>query len=205
VLIELLLAGQDFDVVGLVDDVPENVDRQIGELSVIGSRSDLHAMPSSGIEGVLLGFGAAEGRCGVVEDVEAAGLALPLLVHSTAHVSSSATLSGGVQVFPQASVGPGVQLGRGVLINTGAIVEHDVKIFDCAVIDPGAVLAGRVIVGQSVEVGAGAVVLPDVRVEDGAVVGAGAVVTRHVAAGETVMGVPARAISRAAAGSGRKG
>jgi sugar O-acyltransferase (sialic acid O-acetyltransferase NeuD family) len=189
------LAGDDFEVVGLVDDVPENAGRRVGGLSVIGSRSDLHDMASRGIEGVLLGFGAAKGRCAVVEDVEAAALALPTLVHPTAHVSTSATLSAGVQVLPHSSLAPGVQIGRGALINTGAIVEHDVRVRDGAVIDPGAVLAGRAMIGESVEIGAGAVVLPDIQVHSGSVVGAGAVVTRDVAAGETVAGVPARIVA----------
>jgi sugar O-acyltransferase (sialic acid O-acetyltransferase NeuD family) len=195
VLLELFAAGRDLDVVGLIDDIATNAERCIGELSVIGSRSDLDEMAKNGIEGVLLGFGAADGRSSIVEDVEAAGLTLPLLVHTTAHVSPSATLGAGAQVLPQSSIGPGARIGRGVLINTGVIVEHDVTISDGAVIDPGAVLSGRVVIGEDVEVGSGAVVLPDVQVLAGAMVGAGAVVTREVARGDTVVGVPAHVVA----------
>jgi sugar O-acyltransferase (sialic acid O-acetyltransferase NeuD family) len=192
VVVETLLAGEDFDIVGLLDDEPENADRRLGELAVIGSRADLPALAGKGVEGVLLGFGAAAGRRAIVKAVEAAGLALPILAHHSAHVSASAVLAPGVQIMPHASIGPGVRIGRGVLINTGAIVEHDATIGDCAVIDPGVVLAGRATVGEAVEVGARAVVLPDIHVDAGAVVGAGAVVTRPVLAEQTVVGVPAR-------------
>jgi sugar O-acyltransferase (sialic acid O-acetyltransferase NeuD family) len=192
VVIEVLLAGGNFDVVGLIDDQPGNAGRRIGELSVIGSRTDLPALSREGVEGVLLGFGAAAGRSAIVDAVQGAGLALPVLVHPSAHVQASAALAPGVQVLPNASIGPGARLGRGVLVNTGAIVEHDVAVADCAVIDPGAVLAGRAIVGESVEVGSGAVVLPDISVGARAVIGAGAVVARQVLEGQTVAGVPAR-------------
>lgn len=197
VVLELLAATGGFEVLGLIDDHPENARRRIGTLSVIGSRAELARLAGEGVEGVLLGFGAAAGRQAVLDAVQGAGLALPVLLHPAAHVSASATLAAGVQVLPHASIGPGARVGRGALINTGAIVEHDVSVGDCAVIDPGAVLAGRASIGEGVEVGAGAVVLPDVRLEAGAAVGAGAVVTRSVPARQTVAGVPARPLRAA--------
>jgi UDP-perosamine 4-acetyltransferase len=183
-----------FDVFGLIDDEPANVGRRIGELSVVGSRSDLPGLSDQGVEGVILGFGAVRGRRAIVDAVEAAGLALPVLVHPSAHVSASAALGAGVQVLPQSSIGPGARLGRGVLINTGAIVEHNVIVSDCTVVGPGAVLAGRAIIAETVQIGAGAVVLPDTEVRAHAVVGAGAVVTRSVLESHTVAGVPARTV-----------
>jgi UDP-perosamine 4-acetyltransferase len=200
VLIEVLLPTTDFEVVGLLDDMPENAGRRIGELSVLGSRMDLKRLSSEGVEGVLLGFGSPQGRLAIVEAVEAARLVLPILVHPTAYVCASAALAPGAQVLPHASLGPGARIGRGALINTGAIVEHDAAVGDCAVVDPGAVLAGRASVGESVEVGARAVLLPDIHVHDHAVVGAGAVVTRGVPQGQTVVGVPARPHEPAAPG-----
>lgn len=192
VLIEALLAATDFEVVGLLDDVPENAGRRIGELTVLGARADLERLRGEGVEGVLLGFGSARGRLAIVEAVRAAGLALPTFVHPTAHVYASAVLAPGTQIMPLAGVGPGARIGRGALINTGAILEHDAVLGDCAVVGPGAVLAGRASAGESAELGARAVVLPDVRVGAQAVVGSGAVVTRAVAEGATVVGVPAR-------------
>lgn len=192
VVVETLLAGSDFDVVGLIDDEPRNTGRQIGELRVVGSRASLPTLAEQGVEGLVLGFGGTTGRDEVVDAVERAGLAMPILVHPSVHLSGSATLDSGVQVLPHASIGPGSHLGRGVLVNTGAIIEHDVILGDNCVVDPGAVLAGRVSLGDSVEVGTGAIVLPDVSVAARAKVGAGAVVTRPVEEGETVMGVPAR-------------
>lgn len=195
VIVEMLLADGGFDVVGLIDDEPENASRRVGDLSVMGSGADLPMLRDAGVEGVLLGFGAAAGRAGVIETIRAAGLDLPSLVHSSAYVSSSATIAAGAQVLAQAAIGSGAQIGLGALINTGAVVEHDVAIKPSTVVDPGAVLAGRVTVAESVEIGSGAVVLPDIRVGPRAVVGAGAVVTRDVPEGQTVIGVPARPIA----------
>jgi len=193
VVLELFGRDPRFEVVGLLDDLPQNANRRIGDLVVLGGAGELPGLTEElGLEGVLLGFGAAHGRERVLAAVEAAGLTLPILVHESAWVSSSSRLSPGVQLLPGARVNPGSSLGRGVLVNTGAIVEHDVKVGDFSVIDPGAVLTGRVRVGPSVEIGSGAVLIPDVEVGGEATIGAGAVVTKNVPAGETVVGVPAR-------------
>ncbi|HEX2160305.1 MAG TPA: NeuD/PglB/VioB family sugar acetyltransferase [Thermoleophilaceae bacterium] len=197
VVVELFGADSGLELVGLLDDRPENRGNRVAGLEVIGDRGALGRLVGEGVEAVVLGFGVARGRAKVVEAVEAAGLALPVLIHPSAHVTASATLAAGCQVLPNATVGAGASLGRGVLINSGAIVEHDARLADAVVIDPGAVLAGRVTVECESEVGSGAVIRPDVCVGGGAVVGAGAAVVSDVAAGSTVVGVPARPLRRA--------
>lgn len=198
VVIDVLAGPCGLQVTGLLDDWPENAGRRIGELGVVGGLADLPRLAAEGAcEGVVLGFGATRGREGIVQAVEAAGLALPVLIHPDAYVAPSASLGPGSQVLPKASVGAGVSIGSGVLVNAGAVVEHDVVLGDCAVVDPGAVLAGRVKVGAATEIGSGATVIPDVEIGTGATIGAGAAVVSPVAAGETVVGVPARPLGRA--------
>ncbi|HZA25007.1 MAG TPA: DapH/DapD/GlmU-related protein, partial [Dehalococcoidia bacterium] len=51
-------------------------------------------------------------------------------------------------------------------------------------------------IGRYVWIGGGAIILPGVTVGDDAVIGAGSVVTRDVEEGSTVVGSPARQVSR---------
>jgi len=197
VLVELFGATDGLELVGLVDDLPENAGRRIGELAVVGTRADLPRLAREGVQAVLLGFGAAVGRAAVIDAVEQAGLALPTLVHPSAQVAARATLAPGCQLMAGVVIGVGVRLGRGVLVNSGAVVEHDARLGDAVVVEPGAVVTGRAAIERGAEVGSGAVVLPDVRIGADATVGAGAVVTRDVAPGTTVVGVPARPLVRA--------
>lgn len=197
VVAELFGDAAGLELVGLVDDEPENRRNRVAGLEVLGGRDELLRLAAEGVEAVVIGFGAARGRQAVLAAVENAGLALPVLVHPNAYVATSATLAAGCQVLPGATVGVNVSLGRGVLVNSAAVVEHDVRLADAVVIDPGAVLAGRVTVDAESEVGSGAVLRPDIRVGGGAVVGAGAVVISDVAPGSTVVGVPARVLRSA--------
>jgi sugar O-acyltransferase (sialic acid O-acetyltransferase NeuD family) len=190
VIIELF--EDQFEIVGLLDDLDENACRTIGDLRVMGGRERLTTLVEDGIEGVLLGFGGPNQRLAVAGAVRQAGLELPACVHDEAHVARSARFGPGAQVLHGATVGPGCKLGEAAMVNAGATVSHDVVVGDGSVVNPGAVLTGRSSVGAQTEIGAGAVVLPDVRVGSSVVVGAGAVVTRDVEDGITVIGIPAR-------------
>jgi sugar O-acyltransferase (sialic acid O-acetyltransferase NeuD family) len=196
VVAELAEAQGGLELVGLLDDFPENRGRTIGHLAVIGGGADLEDLLEQGIEALLIGFGESLGRSELVRRAGTVGLALPNLLHESSVRYASAELGRGVQIFPLALVGAGASLADGVLVNTAAVVEHDVRLDPGAVILPGARLGGRVRVGSDASIGSGAIVLPDVTIGARAVVGAGAVVLRDVAAEETVVGVPARPLSR---------
>jgi len=192
IVAELAAALGTFELVGLVDDFPENADRNVLGLTVLAARDGFGRLRAEGVEAVLLGFGESIGRANSVELASAADLELPNLLHPTSVRYSSAAFGRGVQVFPLAHIGVNAFLGDGVLVNTAAVVEHDAILENGAVVLPNATISGRVRVGRDATIGAGATVLPDVTVGAEAIVGAGAVVLQDVAAGERVAGVPAR-------------
>jgi maltose O-acetyltransferase len=112
--------------------------------------------------------------------------------------------------------GYNISLGRGAFLNFGCVILDvaRVSIGDMAQIGPGVqILAadhprdpalrrqrletGRPVrIGANVWIGGGALVMPGVTVGDDAIIGAGAVVTRDVAPGATVVGNPAKPLSR---------
>ncbi len=122
--------------------------------------------------------------------------AAAVLVDPRAVVGPDVVLGPGAIVQATAVMTTGVRAGRHVHVNAASVVSHDCVLGDHVSVSPGVLLDGAVHVGDRVLLGTGAVVLPGRRIGDGAVVGAGAVVVDDVAPGATVVGVPARPLSR---------
>jgi sugar O-acyltransferase (sialic acid O-acetyltransferase NeuD family) len=127
----------------------------------------------------------------------ARGFAFPAMVHPSVIRAGDVTLAAGAQVQAGAILQAGVTVGENALLNSGCIVDHDCAIGAHAHLAPGVTLSGGVRIGRGVHVGTGAVVIQGVSIGEGAIVGAGAVVLRNVAPGVTVVGNPARIVTRA--------
>lgn len=113
---------------------------------------------------------------------------------STSGMDSS--VGAGSIVLATAYVSCDVTLGTATHLNYGVTIGHDVVAGDFVTVLPGANVGGSVRIDDGVLVGSGAVVLQGLHIGAGATIGAGAVVTRDVDAGATVVGVPARPMTR---------
>jgi sugar O-acyltransferase (sialic acid O-acetyltransferase NeuD family) len=189
-VLDLLMAQGGWRIAGVVDAAPR-VPAVLG-VPVLGDESALAGLVAAGIGAAHPAIGNNAQRIAAAALLEAAGLALPALVHPAAILGHGATLGAGAVVMARAVIGPEARIGRLALVNTGAIVEHDCELAEGAHIAPGAVLAGGVRIGPGAMVGAGAVIRPGVSVGAGATIGAGAAVLADVPPGATVGGVPAR-------------
>lgn len=114
------------------------------------------------------------------------------------------------------SYGMNISLGRRVYLNAGCTIldSASVRIGEGSMLGPGVhiycaehhrdpekrraglEIARPVTIGRDVWIGGGAIILGGVTIGDGAIVGAGSVVTRDVAPAATVVGNPARSVSR---------
>ena len=182
-----------FTVAGFTDSRPGAGG---AEGPVLGTDAELRVLAGRHrIQGAVVGVGstALARRSELYDDLVAAGVARPELVHPRAVVSPSCEIGEGTVVFAGAVLGAAVRIGADAVLYSGVIAEHECVIGDHAYLSPGVILSGQVTVGLGAFLGSGAVVLPGLRIGAGAVVAAGAVVTADVPAGRTVMGVPARA------------
>jgi UDP-perosamine 4-acetyltransferase len=118
------------------------------------------------------------------------------VIHPSASLAPDVHAGEGLQVMAGAMVQTGTRLGENVILNTGAIVDHDCILGDHVHVAPGATLSGCVHLDHGVHVGTGASIIQGIRVGAGSTVGAGAVVLHDVPAGTTVVGVPAKELSK---------
>ncbi len=125
-----------------------------------------------------------------------AGLKPATVVHPTAWIASNATIGRGAQVMAGAIIAAEARIGTQCIINTKASVDHEDVLDDGVEIGPGATLCGSVKAGVNVWVCAGATVLPRITIGADSIVGAGAVVTQNVDEKTTVIGIPAKSMTK---------
>lgn len=183
-----------WDQVEFYDDAwPAKV--QIGIWPVVGDTSAL-LKSSERFSGVVVAIGSNAIRLQKLQELQAAGLIRATIVHPAAIISESASLGAGAVVMAGAVINADAVIGLGTILNTACSVDHDCILGDAVHISPGAHLAGDVHVGDRSWIGIGASVRQGVRIGSGVIVGAGAAVVSDVEDGLTVVGVPARPLSR---------
>ncbi len=181
-LIDLLRSLDAYHILGIVDDGIPAGDLVMG-LPVLGGHDLLAELAARGVHlavNAVGGIGNLGVRARVFAGLQQAGFSCPALVHPTAFVESSASLSEGVQVFPHAYVGSEAHLGYGVIVNTGAVVSHDCRLEEIVNISPGALLAGEVSIGARALVGMGVTINLRVHIGSGARIGNSAVIKGDV-------------------------
>jgi UDP-perosamine 4-acetyltransferase len=164
---------------------------------VVGRDDDLVAVAAElAVHHVFVAIGDNPAREVAGARAHAAGLTPVNAISRYAMVSGGARLGLGVAVLAGAVVNTSADIGDGAILNTRCSVDHDASIGVFAHVAVGASVAGGVRVGARALIGVGASVLPLVQVGADAVVGAGAAVIGDVAESTTVVGVPARPLTR---------
>lgn len=187
-VVELANIMGSFKVIGIIDDGIEPGERVLG-YPVLGGEGVLEEMFSRGVVQVSNAVGAIgdiDLRIKIFQKLSRVGFAFPNLVHPSAVVESSATLSSGIQVFPQSYVGTEVEVGMGVIINNGVIISHDCRLADYVGLAPGVILAGGVTVGSGAQIGMGVTVNLNVSIGERALIGNSAVIKGDVPDGSVV-------------------
>lgn len=182
-----------WDLIGVVADDEPDLDR----LAALGTRWLGFVEKLRGMEArVSVAVGQGRARQRLQRLSQQLGCEPATLIHPTAAIGWDVEFGQGCYVGPLTAVTTHVRLADGVQINSGCTLSHDVVVGKFATLAPGIHLAGGAIVEEGATLFTGVSVLPKVRIGRGAVVGAGAVVIRDVAPGTTVVGVPAKALTK---------
>lgn len=118
-------------------------------------------------------------------------------------VMDQVTLGNGAILSPFVTLTSNIRIGAGFQANIYSYVGHDCVIGDFVTFAPSVKCNGNIEIGDHAYIGTGAIIKqgrPDkpMKIGAGAIVGMGAVVTKNVPPGETVVGNPARPLSRSA-------
>lgn len=169
---------------------------QVGAFPIIAGREAFFSGDHGADVERVVAIGNAAVRLAAFERLRAVGAAVATVIHPSCIVSRRATIGPGSVLVAGAIVNSEAVIGAACIINTAASVDHDCVLADGVHVSPGAHLAGNVRVGRGSWIGVGSAVRQGIRIGANCMVGAGAAVVADVADGLTVVGVPARVLSK---------
>ncbi len=123
------------------------------------------------------------------------------ILAENAVVMDEVKIGAGAVISPFVSITSNVEIGKYFHANLYSYVAHDCTIGDFVTFAPGVKCNGNVVVEDYAYIGTGAIIKQGrpghpLRIGERAVIGAGAVVTKNVAPGVTVIGNPAKVLSK---------
>jgi sugar O-acyltransferase (sialic acid O-acetyltransferase NeuD family) len=145
---------------------------------------------------VSIAIAASKTRQIIAEKCNAAEVALTEARAASVVQLDDVVIGVGACLSPFVTLTSNIRIGRCFHANLYSYVEHDCVIGDFVTFAPGAKVNGNVTIGDHAYIGSGAIIRQGVTIGAGAVVGMGAVVTRDVPPGVTVVGNPAKLLTK---------
>ena len=180
--IEVIRSQNEWQIAGIVEsDSVQQPTASLG-VAVVGRDSDLPQLLKQTPYGLITvgQVKSANLRKQLFEKLQTLGMQFPVIVSSSAYVSSMAQLGKGTIVMHQALVNVQAQIGQNCIINSQALIEHDVVIGHHTHISTAAKVNGGVQIGEGCLIGSGSIIKQGVRIGDHVIIGAGSLVLKDI-------------------------
>lgn len=186
-----ILAGEDMQITGFLDDKPEVLDGFKNYPPIVSSVEDYQIKKN---DVFICALGNPIYKKKYVDMIKSKGGRFLTLIHPTAHVGDNTVLGEGCILGINSHICQDVLIGDFVTLDGYASIAHDAKVGSFSHIGTASTAAGSVEIGEMVLIHPGCRIVPHRKVGDRAIVGVGSVVIKNVKADTTVFGNPAKVL-----------
>ena len=168
---------REINVIGFLDDNPENYKRYKLSAPLIGGACD-HLVING--QYYLIGIADLIYRRFFVDSFKSKGAQFVTFIHCGAYVSESAKIGEGSIIGPNANIGPNVRIGKFTLINSRCSIGHDTVIGDYNFISPNVCFSGFSKIGDENLFGINCATIPNISVGSRNKIAAGMILDQNV-------------------------
>lgn len=186
--------SEEFEVMGFFDDDPKKLGTEQFGFKVIGGVNEVRALKNASI---VIGIAFPKIKRKILKKISAnTSLSYPSLVHARAWISKGVTIGQGCIIYPGTTINYGSIINDFSVINANCSLGHHTHVGTYTSFAPGVTTGGHSFIEEAVDMGIGVSTIQDIRIGRDSVVGGQTMVIRDVKRKTTVVGVPARVISR---------
>ncbi len=185
-----------WNILGFLDDDVAKVGNKFGQYTVVGGREKFTECPDAYMLAVPGRPENFRQRVKLIETCNLSSDRFATIIHPSASIGVGCNIGSNTLIMQNVVLTANVKIGSHIVMLPNTVISHDTSIGDHCMIGSNVSISSSVTIGNNSYLGTGSRFIQEISVGSEAMVGIGSNVIANVASCSTVVGNPARRLSK---------